>query len=133
MSALLRGLTLPISSSNYVRSPPVPQRKTRLVYHKPPSVATRAAVCWCHHWGWEDLTLFDMKTGKEVDMGGTFDWFGIESHPDFKGVTEKQFANRMLLREIMVKHGFKPLVEELWHFTLAAEPYPDTYFDFPLF
>ena len=80
-----------------------------------------------------DLTLFDMKTGKEVDMGGTFDWFGIESHPDFKGVTEKQFANRMLLREIMVKHGFKPLVEEWWHFTLAAEPYPDTYFDFPVF
>ncbi len=79
-----------------------------------------------------DLTLFDMGTGKEVDMGGTFDWFGIESHPDYKGITEKQFANRMLLREIMVKHGFKPLVEEWWHFTLAAEPYPDTYFDFPV-
>ena len=79
-----------------------------------------------------DLTLFDMKTGKDVDMGGTFDWFGKESHPDFKGVTKEQYANRMLLREIMLAHGFKPLAEEWWHFTLANEPYPDTYFDFPV-
>jgi D-alanyl-D-alanine dipeptidase len=47
-------------------------------------------------------------------------------------VTEKQYANRMLLREIMTSHGFKPLAEEWWHFTLADEPYPDTYFDFPV-
>lgn len=79
-----------------------------------------------------DLTLFDMKTGKEVDMGSTFDWFGEESHPDFKGITEKQFANRMLLREIMVSHGFKPLAEEWWHFTLENEPHKDTYFNFPV-
>ncbi len=79
-----------------------------------------------------DLTLFDMKTEKEVDMGGTFDYFGKRSHPDFKGVTKKQFANRMLLREAMLARGFKPLVEEWWHFTLADEPYPDTYFTFPV-
>ena len=79
-----------------------------------------------------DLTLFDMKTGKEVDMGGTFDWFGRESHPDYKDVTKEQFANRMLLREIMLAHGFQPIAEEWWHFTLANEPYPDTYFDFPV-
>ena len=79
-----------------------------------------------------DLTLFDMKTGKEVDMGGTFDWFGEESHPDFKGITERQFANRMLLREIMISHGFKPLAEEWWHFTLENEPHKDTYFNFPV-
>ena len=79
-----------------------------------------------------DLTLFDMKTEKEVDMGGTFDWFGEESHPDFQGVTEAQLANRMLLREIMLAHGFKPLAEEWWHFMLKDEPYPDTYFDFPV-
>ena len=79
-----------------------------------------------------DLTLFDMTTGKEVDMGGTFDWFGEESHPDYRGISAAQFKNRMLLREIMVAHGFKPLAEEWWHFTLANEPYPDTYFDFPV-
>ena len=92
-----------------------------------------------------DLTLFDMRTGKEVDMGGTFDWFGRESHPDYcgnpdtgewipqeGGLTAAQFANRMLLRAAMLRHGFKPYDCEWWHFTLANEPYPDTYFTFPV-
>lgn len=77
-----------------------------------------------------DLTLFDMNTEKEVDMGGTFDFFGEESHPDYKGITEEQYNNRMILRNVMVKHGFKPLATEWWHFTLADEPYPDIYFTF---
>lgn len=79
-----------------------------------------------------DLTLFDMATEKEVDMGGTFDYFGELSHPDYKYITEEQYANRMILREAMLAHGFKPLPEEWWHFTLANEPYPDTYFTFPI-
>ncbi len=79
-----------------------------------------------------DLTLFDMTTEKEADMGGTFDYFGELSHPDYTGITEEQFANRMLLRTLMTKHGFKPLVEEWWHFTLENEPFPDTYFTFPI-
>lgn len=79
-----------------------------------------------------DLTLFDMTLEKEVDMGGTFDYFGELSHPDYRGITDEQFNNRMLLREVMVKHGFKPLEEEWWHFTLEDEPYPDTYFTFPV-
>ena len=90
-----------------------------------------------------DLTLFDMKTEKEVDMGGTFDWFGIESHPDFCApgmtfqeggkLTRQQFENRMILRKAMMRHGFKPFDTEWWHFTLVDEPYPDTYFDYPVF
>ena len=79
-----------------------------------------------------DLTLFDMRTGKEVDMGGTFDYFGLLSHPDYRGITEEQYANRMILRDTMLAHGFKPLDEEWWHFTLKNEPYPDTYFTFPV-
>ena len=80
-----------------------------------------------------DLTLFDMKTGKEVDMGGTFDWFGIESHPDYVGkLTKAQLRNRKFLRDAMIRHGFKPLDTEWWHFTLKDEPYPDTYFTFPV-
>lgn len=79
-----------------------------------------------------DLTLFDMRTEKEVDMGGTFDYFGELSHPDYKEITDEQYANRMILRDAMVKHGFKPLEEEWWHFTLENEPYPDTYFTFPV-
>lgn len=79
-----------------------------------------------------DLTLFDMETEREVDMGGTFDYFGQLSHPDYEEVTTRQYKKRMLLREVMTKHGFKPLAEEWWHFTLENEPYPDTYFTFPV-
>ena len=91
-----------------------------------------------------DLTLFDMATEKEVDLGGTFDWFGMESHPATGGnpetgeyrkndtITAEQFANRMILREAMLRHGFKPLDSEWWHFTLEDEPYPETYFTFPV-
>ena len=79
-----------------------------------------------------DLTLFDMTTEKEVDMGGTFDYFGELSHPDYTDITEEQYANRMILRDAMIKHGFRPLEEEWWHFTLDNEPYPDTYFTFPV-
>ncbi len=79
-----------------------------------------------------DLTLFDMNTEKEVDMGGTFDYFGELSHPDYKKITAEQYENRMILRDAMVSHGFKPLDEEWWHFTLVDEPYPDTYFTFPV-
>ncbi len=79
-----------------------------------------------------DLTLFDMKTEKEVDMGGTFDYFGELSHPDYTDITDEQYNNRMILREAMLAHGFKPLDEEWWHFTLEDEPYPDTYFTFPV-
>lgn len=80
-----------------------------------------------------DLTLFDMDTGKDVDMGGTFDYFGERSHPDYTGdLTAEQIANRNILRDIMIDNGFKPLDTEWWHFTLADEPFPDTYFDFPV-
>ena len=98
-----------------------------------------------------DLTLFDMATEKEVDMGGTFDWFGPESHPDFCGnpdtgeytgdnsqspagrsITPEQFANRMILRRAMLRHGFKPLDSEWWHFTLKDEPFQDRYFNHPV-
>ena len=77
-----------------------------------------------------DLTLFDMETEKEVDMGGTFDYFGELSHPDYTEITDEQYENRMILRDAMVEHGFKPLEEEWWHFTLENEPYPETYFTF---
>ena len=79
-----------------------------------------------------DLTLFDMETGREVDMGGTFDWFGKESYPDFSGISDEQKALRKILRDAMLDAGFKPFDTEWWHFTLADEPFPDTYFDFPV-
>ena len=65
-------------------------------------------------------------------MGTAWDLFGPLSWPESDEVTSEQKANRMLLQQIMVKHGFKPLKEEWWHFMLENEPFPDTYFDFPV-
>ena len=88
-----------------------------------------------------DLTLFDMKTGKDVDMGCTFDYFGLASHPDvlpgeavgaYQPINEQQYSNRMILQKAMTAHGFKPYECEWWHFTLANEPFPSTYFTFPI-
>ncbi len=79
-----------------------------------------------------DLTLLDMKTGKEVDMGSPFDLFNEKSHPDYTGITDEQYENRMLLQHVMVRNGFVPIDCEWWHFTLKDEPYPDTYFEFPV-
>ena len=79
-----------------------------------------------------DLTLLDMSTGRELDMGSPFDLFSERSHPDSRDVTPGQYANRMLLQGAMVRGGFVPFDCEWWHFTLKDEPYPDTYFDFPV-
>jgi len=79
-----------------------------------------------------DLTLLDMSTGREVDMGSPFDLFSERSHPDSRAVTEEQYANRMFLQSAMVRHGFRPIDCEWWHYSLDNEPYPDTYFEFPV-
>ena len=79
-----------------------------------------------------DLTLFDMRTGKELDMGSPFDYFSEVSHPDYTGITKEQYDNRMLLRNAMLRNGFEPFDCEWWHFTLRDEPFPDTYFEFPV-
>lgn len=88
-----------------------------------------------------DLTLFDMSLERDVDMGCTYDYFGVASHPDvlpgqeigaYPPISQAQYDNRMILREAMLAHGFKPYECEWWHFTLENEPYPDTYFTFPI-
>lgn len=79
-----------------------------------------------------DLGLYSIADDAPVDMGGGFDLFSVVSHPDYTGVTDQQYANRMLLREAMISRGFTPLSTEWWHFTLSGEPYPATYFDFPV-
>lgn len=88
-----------------------------------------------------DLTLFDMALQRDADMGCTYDYFGRASHPDaqpdeaigaYPPINQEQYNNRMILREAMLRHGFHPYDCEWWHFTLTDEPYPDTYFRFPL-
>jgi D-alanyl-D-alanine dipeptidase len=77
-----------------------------------------------------DVTLVDVRTGAELDMGGAYDLFDTRSWPSDQDVSSQARANRMLLQGVMVGQGFRPLKEEWWHFTLNQEPYPDTYFDF---
>ncbi|MDG2448174.1 MAG: M15 family metallopeptidase [Saprospiraceae bacterium] len=79
-----------------------------------------------------DLTIIELINGAELDMGSSFDFFGRKSHHSYKDITNKQKENRALLKSTMEKYGFKPYSEEWWHYTLANEPFPDTYFDFPI-
>ena len=79
-----------------------------------------------------DLTLFDMRSGKELDMGSPFDLFDESSHPDCRDISDEQYENRMILQQVMVRNGFVPYECEWWHFMLKDEPFPDTYFDFPV-
>ena len=79
-----------------------------------------------------DLTLLDMRTGRELDMGSPFDLFDEISHPDCREVSPEQYDNRMLLQKAMLRGGFQPIDCEWWHFSLKDEPYPETYFDFPV-
>ncbi len=79
-----------------------------------------------------DLTLIVLDSGEELDMGTPWDYFDLSSWPDSRAVTPQQQANRLLLRTVMLDAGFLPLSTEWWHFTLQDEPYPETFFDFPV-
>ena len=81
-----------------------------------------------------DVTIVSLSDNKsvELDMGTRWDYFSPKSWPSSTNVTPQQRANRMLLQNVMRKHGFKSLKEEWWHFTLENEPYPNHYFDFPI-
>jgi D-alanyl-D-alanine dipeptidase len=79
-----------------------------------------------------DLTLVDRATGAPLDMGGKFDFFGPLSASVTRLVTPAQQENRNRLREAMQAEGFRPYAKEWWHFTLGGEPFPETYFDFPV-
>lgn len=79
-----------------------------------------------------DITLVDIYTCEPLDMGSPYDFFGSESWVENKKLTAQQQANRMLLQTVMQKHGFRNYPKEWWHFTLRNEPFPNTYFDFPV-
>jgi D-alanyl-D-alanine dipeptidase len=63
-------------------------------------------------------------------MGSPFDFFDPKSGTEYADLTATQRANRLLLKTVMEKQGFKPYPKEWWHFTLKDEPYADTYFNF---
>ena len=79
-----------------------------------------------------DLTVVRLDDGSELDMGTPFDFFGPQSWPSYPGISDEARRNRALLAEAMRRGGFRPYAREWWHFTLAREPFPSTYFDFPV-
>ncbi len=79
-----------------------------------------------------DLTLVRRADKRELDMGSPFDFFSPKSWPSDTSVGAQAQANRALLAAAMTRGGFRPYDKEWWHFTLVDEPFPDTYFDFPV-
>ena len=79
-----------------------------------------------------DLTVVTLPEKQELSMGGNFDLFGKISNAEFKDIKPLQKANRLLLKLIMEKHGFVNYDLEWWHYTLKNEPFPATYFNFPV-
>jgi zinc D-Ala-D-Ala dipeptidase len=79
-----------------------------------------------------DLTLCELATGKPVPMGGDHDLMASVSHHGAEGITPAEAENRQYLCSLMEACGFSSYRYEWWHYTLKNEPYPDTYFDFPI-
>ena len=78
-----------------------------------------------------DVSLVEIESKKEIDMGTIFDYFGVESHTFFNNLSKKQKLNRLILYDAMSNNGFKNYSKEWWHFTLKNEPF-QKYFDFPV-
>ncbi|MEU5833728.1 D-Ala-D-Ala dipeptidase VanX [Streptomyces diacarni] len=79
-----------------------------------------------------DLTLYHLDTGELAAMGGDHDLMDPISHHGAQGITQPEARNRQYLRSAMETCGFRAYEREWWHYTLEDEPYPDTYFDFPV-
>jgi len=82
-----------------------------------------------------DLSICSVRKNgkiKALNMGTPFDFFGEEAGIRYQNIPPQQRANRLLLKQLMEKHGFRNYPVEWWHFTLNNEPYPDTYFNFPI-
>lgn len=82
--------------------------------------------------GTVDLTLYRLATGELARMGGDFDVMDARSHHGARGITQVEARNRRFLCSLMEACGFRSYEREWWHYKLEDEPYPDTYFDFPI-
>jgi zinc D-Ala-D-Ala dipeptidase len=79
-----------------------------------------------------DLTLFDLSTDELAPMGGDHDLMDPVSHHTAAAITRAEARNRHHLRSVMETCGFDSYDREWWHYTLRHEPYPHSYFDFPI-
>lgn len=79
-----------------------------------------------------DLTLVDMKSGLELDMGTPFDFFDEISFTESNLIKKEHLKNRMLLKEIMESCGFVNLATEWWHYSFLEDINPDIFYDFDI-
>lgn len=79
-----------------------------------------------------DMTVIDIKTGLDLDTGSPFDLFSDISHHGSTLINKQQFLNRIIIKKAMEESGFEANPHEWWHYTLQDEPYPNSYFDFPV-
>lgn len=79
-----------------------------------------------------DLGLYDLHTGRELNMGTRFDFMDASSATDFPLADSQAMVNRHVLRTAMTAQGFVNYDQEWWHYTFKPEPFPETYFDFPV-
>ena len=77
-----------------------------------------------------DLSLYALDSGKELDMGTEFDFFGAASWSSYRDLSVQQYTNRHCLNRIMLAANFQPFLLEWWHFTLQDEPFPTQVFNF---
>jgi D-alanyl-D-alanine dipeptidase len=77
-----------------------------------------------------DITLIDLASGEELDMGSPYDFFDEKSNTLYSGISAQQRANRLLLKWVMTEFGFSSIFSEWWHFTLQNEHFNYIYFDF---
>ena len=78
-----------------------------------------------------DVSLINISTNEQIDMGTIYDFFGVESSTYYSNISDLQKNNRMILYNVMTNNGFKNYSKEWWHFTLENEPY-EKYYNFPV-
>lgn len=79
-----------------------------------------------------DLTLFELASASLLPMGGDHDLMDAASNHGERTIAPCETGNRAVLCSIMEASGFRRYEREWWHYSLAEEPYPSTYFDFPV-
>ena len=95
------------------------QKRMWAIVPNPEYVANPSKGSIHNRGGAVDITLVD-ATGKELDMGTTFDFFGIEASHNYQNLSVKIKSNRELLKSIMIQNGFNPLDSEWWHYNLKS-------------
>jgi D-alanyl-D-alanine dipeptidase len=67
-----------------------------------------------------DISLQEIKSGKELDMGTSYDYFGKEAYMDNQNLSVETLRNRKVLHATMQKYGFRPIRTEWWHFSFSG-------------